>query len=369
MIENIQLRNFKCFLDQEVSAGPLTIFSGLNGSGKSSVIQSLLLLRQTYLASPQGPSRLVSAGRLVDLGGFSDVLNESADADEIRFVIKGSKFSIESNFTEDSGNIIGASEANNALFSRLDSPGKLSRFQYLHAERYGPRKTQPISPYEEDEYFLGSHGEYTIDALNALQKQIVVSEKDPRYLKADTEQLGDQLEAWLTQISPGVRLAGLERVDQADLLVSGFSFGEEGELRSRPFRPTNVGFGLSYILPVLVALLASEDGALVIVENPEAHLHPSGQTMLGELCARAAAAGVQVILETHSDHVLDGARVAVKEGILAPQNACISYFERRYTNATIKTPTIDAKGRLSEWPSGFFDEHRRNAARIIMDTK
>ena len=98
------------------------------------------------------------------------------------------------------------------------------------------------------------------------------------------------------EISPGVQLS-ITGVPEADIARGAFTFGREGSLRSPEYRPTNVGFGLSYVLPVLVALLAAPPGGLVIIENPEAHLHPHGQTMMGELCARAAAAGVQVIIE------------------------------------------------------------------------
>ena len=146
------------------------------------------------------------------------------------------------------------------------------------------------------------------------------------------------------------------------MAVGSFSFGHEGELRSPEYRPTNVGFGLSYILPVVAALLAAPKDALVIIENPEAHLHPRGQTRMGELCARAAAAGVQVIVETHSDHVLDGARLMVKDRVLDRGAAHFHYLHHSEGSVVRRSPVIDDEGRLSEWPEGFFDQHRMNAA-------
>jgi predicted ATPase len=148
-------------------------------------------------------------------------------------------------------------------------------------------------------------------------------------------------------------------------MVSGFSFGAAGELRSREYRATNVGFGLSYVLPVLVALLGVSRGGLVLIENPEAHLHPRGQTRLGELCARAAAAGVQVVIETHSDHVMDGSRIAIREGVLEASNAAFHYFGRTGEEIEVVSPSVDAEGRLSEWPAGFFDQTRRDTARLV----
>jgi len=140
-----------------------------------------------------------------------------------------------------------------------------------------------------------------------------------------------------------------------------FNFERAG-LTTRDYRPTNVGFGLSYTLPVLVALLGMNPGGLLLIENPEAHLHPHGQAKVGELIARAAEAGIQVILETHSDHVLNGIRIAVKNGIIAPEKVALHYFQRAdddslSTGVEVVSPEIDADGRIDDWPEGFFDEY------------
>ncbi|MGH3693299.1 MAG: AAA family ATPase [Pseudonocardiaceae bacterium] len=75
----------------------------------------------------------------------------------------------------------------------------------------------------------------------------------------------------------------------------------------------NIGFGFSYALPVIIAGLLAPGGGLLLVENPEAHLHPAGQSRLGRFLARIAGSGVQVVLETHSDHILNGVRLAVAD--------------------------------------------------------
>jgi len=74
------------------------------------------------------------------------------------------------------------------------------------------------------------------------------------------------------------------------------------------------GFGLSYTLPVITALLVGTliPNSLVIIENPEAHLHPRGQTEIARLIALCAQVGTQIIIETHSDHLFDGIRIAAK---------------------------------------------------------
>ncbi len=96
---------------------------------------------------------------------------------------------------------------------------------------------------------------------------------------------------------------------------------------SNQYRATNVGFGITYVLPILVAILSSRAGALLLIENPEAHLHPKGQAEMGALLARAASCGIQVLIETHSDHVLNGIRVATHDGIIEPQDIQLHYFQ------------------------------------------
>lgn len=181
-------------------------------------------------------------------------------------------------------------------------------------------------------------------------------------IKGQTK-LVDLVDLWLQEISPNVHLS-IESISAADALLAGFTFDRPGDVRSRTFRATNVGFGLSYVLPVLLALL-DPNASLVIIENPEAHLHPRGQTKLGELAARAAWAGTQLFVETHSDHFMDGVRIAVREKMLLPDHVSFHYFSRHDNRASVTTPEIDANGRLSEWPEGFFDQHDENLSRLI----
>ncbi len=183
-----------------------------------------------------------------------------------------------------------------------------------------------------------------------------------RHAAGASDGLLSQLTAWMGEVSPGVRLATRTFADLSLAQLS-FSFAQGGAT-SRVLRPTGVGFGLSYTLPVIVALLAAPVGALVLVENPEAHLHPRGQMAMGDLIARAGAAGVQVIVETHSDHVMNGVRVAVKEGRVGHDQVAFHYF-RRVTETregeerivhVVDSPRIDADGLLDTWPPGFFDQ-------------
>ena len=166
-------------------------------------------------------------------------------------------------------------------------------------------------------------------------------------------------------VSPGTRLHTTPHPG-VDAVQLSYSF-QRTTGSTNQYRPTNVGFGLTYTLPVLVALLSSRQGGLVIIENPEAHLHPKGQVALGELLARVANAGVQVIVETHSDHVLNGIRVAVAKGLTLPQDVQIHFFTRtRDSRHDVVTPVLDTSGRLDYWPEDFFDQWNKSLEALLL---
>ncbi len=243
------------------------------------------------------------------------------------------------------------------------SPIQSPKVTYISADRLGPRKTLPLSESRARTGDLGVQGQFVLHLLLENGTRPLI-EGDPRLRAAPSLRLSDQVDAWLQEISPGCHLE-FEAVRAADLAISGFKFDREGDVSSRRFRATNVGFGLSYVLPVVVGLLACRPESLVIVENPEAHLHPKGQTRLGQLAARAAASGSQVIIETHSDHFMDGVRIEVREGRLQASDTAFHYFIRTGIEATVISPIINADGRLSEWPAGFFDQHDENLAKLL----
>ena len=122
-------------------------------------------------------------------------------------------------------------------------------------------------------------------------------------------------------------------------------------------RPKNVGFGLTQVLPIIVAALAAQQGDLLLIENPEVHLHPAGQALMGEFLAEVANGGVQVFVESHSDHVLNGIRRAVKKNILSADRVSLHFFSPRGSEtAQVISPTIGSDGTIDHWPSGFFDQ-------------
>ena len=99
-----------------------------------------------------------------------------------------------------------------------------------------------------------------------------------------------------------------------------------------------------------------------MIENPEVHLHPAGQALMGRFLADAAQSGIQVIVETHSDHVLNGIRRAVKAGRLPAGKVALHFFRTRSTDSPrALSPTIDGSGNVDVWPEGFFDQFDKDA--------
>ena len=362
MIESLRLRNFKCFRDQKVRLGALTVLAGINGAGKSSVIQAILALHQWWedLQGTPNPWR----GPLVNLGSFRDVLHEGSDDDMFR---------IDARF----------SDGGTAYYEQRPAPGggQMGRSNrdvtdayprdlfYLSADRLGPRSTLPYVEGDRAEVTpLGKRGEHVLWYLSRMGS--VPVHPGVRHSGEAKNTLTNQANAWLGVVSPGAALE-VRAIPEADCAVATYRYERPADVPSRPFRAANVGFGVSYALPPIVALLAPKRDLrdsrenLVIIENPEAHIHPAGQTSLAELAARAVAGGSQVILETHSDHMLNGVRLAVAEGILSPDKVVIHYFERTGLNVRVTTPVLTDTGRLDVWPEGFFDQHERNLSRLI----
>ena len=385
MLQKIKLTNFKCFEHLELPCAPLTLLCGLNGMGKSSVLQALLVLRQSAISGELDQGRLVMRGELTDIGTGQDVLFEGAESDVIAFELHDSTASEICYLAFDYSR--GADQLSATLVAVSDSlvspnieevvsqeipplrgqwreiPPLGGHLIYLNAERLGPRKFYDRSDVFARHGNLGTRGEYAWNYLYEWQNETIAS-IDPRCPESSAgRRLLDVVDRWLQEITPGTHV-GLDEVQDADSVIAGFSFDRPGDVASRGYRATNVGFGLSYALPVLMALLA-RPGSLCLIENPEAHLHPRGQSKLAELAVRASLAGVQIIAETHSDHFMDGVRIAVRNGLIQPEDVAFHYFARDGGRTVVSSPKVGADGRLSEWPAGFFDQHEDNLIKLL----
>ncbi|OEC34955.1 Predicted ATPase [Pseudomonas cuatrocienegasensis] len=378
MLERIELHNFKSARNLPIRLASLTVLTGLNGSGKSSVLQALALLKQS-LRLDEELQELSLRGTLVNLGRSEDIRFENATDDEIGFTIE----------TSQSWAKLVASATSGADTLKLHHDGNLkdiinalnTSFQFIQADRITPAvQYQQASTPERAAGWLGCGGEYTVDFLLQNESMKVSSgrlfPRDQPTLSAEllnqvapTEGLLDQVSGWLQLLSPGVRPRAVA-VELADAASLRFSYtGTSVDSGSREHRPSNVGFGLTYCLPIIVACLAAPKDALLLLENPEAHLHPRGQSALGQLLARCAADGVQIVVETHSDHLLNGIRVATKRAEISNENVAVHFFSRDVESgeSSISSPILHANGRFSDWPDGFFDEWSK-ALDELLDT-
>lgn len=372
MLREIRLANFKCFKALNLSCAPLTLLCGLNGMGKSSVIQALLVLRQSFVTGELKGGRLALSGELVDLGTGKDVFFEGADEDIMKFELHHDEISTPCRlsfvYSEDADQL----QAKDALPSEETGLGAETKWSqvppfggnviYIGADRIGPQKIYGLSTTFARLGNLGLRGEYAMNYLNQRQDDFLAA-TDPRFPEQKRARLLEVADYWLQEVTPGTHLK-FETIPGADALVAGFEFDKLGDIRTNRYRATNVGFGLSYVLPVLAGLLAPTD-ALCLIENPEAHLHPRGQTKLAELAVRASLSGIQVIAETHSDHFMDGVRIAVRNGLIQPNDTAFHYFDRDNDRTVVSSPEVNADGRLSSWPPGFFDQHEENLAKLL----
>lgn len=180
------------------------------------------------------------------------------------------------------------------------------------------------------------------------------SETDP-YLLSQTI-------SWEREISKGVNILP-RKIGESYEISYNFDIPNYG--KTQEFSSNNVGFGLSYTLPILVAILSAQKDALIIIENPEAHLHPNGIAKLTELICLAAQAEIQIILETHSDHIINGILVQCKkfeEGQkgIDRNNVSVYQFDRNENQYCAKATKveIEAEGLIRYPPEGFFDQFK-----------
>lgn len=382
MIAKINIKNFKSLKDISLECGNLNVFTGLNSMGKSSIIQALLVIRQSYERGFLSNRGLVLRGELVDLGVASEVLYQFAEVDEIQMSLHFSGgeslswiFAYEINQDskqvsyKDSDYIPFAEEqpfdsnAGQVKFEELAFFN--SGLKYLHAERV-VRSSYGRSDFQvKQQRNLGKHGEFTAHYLAEFGVSQHVCEA-LLFQKGQPSHLLAQVSAWMGEISPGSTVKA-EKISGVDAVRLGYEF-ETNAGRTKEISPINVGYGMTYALPVIVALLTASEGDILIIENPESHVHPKGQSALGRLIALVATQGVQLFIETHSDHILNGIRVAVKNGV--PANLVKLFFvnhskfnDELYSNVNL--PILDQDGRIDYWPPNFFDEWDNNLIKLL----
>ncbi len=371
MISVLEIENFKCFGQLRLSLGALTLLTGFNSAGKSSAIQSLLLLAQAEKFGLRG-TRYCLNGPLVRLGTVGDVLPAGSSQDRIEFGLSKGIDDIHTATWTFSGRA-GERQVDLAKIEGTGDPEKiipsthiesfselLRNLTYISAIREGLAEAYPMPDQDNRGVAdVGVDGKFASYWYNQFVDEEVPNAR--RHPSEPATSVRKQVDAWFSTLFPNAQI-NVQHLVQIAAESLQFRLSDIGDWR----RPSNVGYGFTYVFPILVALLtAKETGQIIVIDSPEAHLHPRAQSEMGKLLAAFAAAGVQLIIETHSDHLLNGVRLAVKNGMLNPQSLAIHFF----TGATpaahgVVSPAINHEGHLSDWPLGFFDQSERDLAEL-----
>ncbi len=356
MISQIHIQNFKALIDHTVDFKQLTVLAGANSVGKSSVIQCLLLAEISQ-GKPHDAQIALNGEYLLSLGSAEKILSDEADNQEIRINITDiavNTYSFTYNLPPENERFLilkQPPEPTDGIIWEVDNFMQGLPLRYLNAERMGPRVRYEMKNYD---FNVGFQGEYTIDVLAKHGQILRLAENKCFPNDSDNKTLRYQVQKWMNFVLPGVEIDASvhDSIDVAQMSVNDRT-------------PPNVGFGISYVLPIIVAGLIAAPDSLLIIENPEAHLHPYGQSKMGQFLAKMAGAGVQIVVETHSEHVINGMCLGSLKKYILHEEIMVNFFDDKPNKRLKITPiSISEEGDLSDWPIGFFDQQEKDLIEI-----
>lgn len=335
MLNKLSIEKFKNIGKQEFYFKPLTILTGLNSRGKSSIIQSILLLSEIH------SSNTLLSKYIKRFSKFSKIRNKYVNAKSVSLNVESKNGSSGMYCTND-----------RAWAIDLDAlPVKDLNFEenlfYISGNRIGQ---EDIALYDEDIKF-GINGEYIFSYFEQ-NKDIFVENELIKY--AGHKSLDGQLSYWLEFIL-GIRLRVVtEKITDTNITVKFNSDGLDG------LSPFNLGAGNSYLAKILIMGLSCKKGNILIIENPEIHLHPKAQARLSDFFVMLANAEIQVIIETHSEHLINKLRYNIYTSELDKDDAIIYY--KPSIREDFITININENGHYQnennqriDFPEGFFD--------------
>ena len=352
LVDAATMEGFKCFDELRLELGQLTLVTGFNGGGKSTALQPLLLIAQALRLN--AVNTLPLNGPLVRLGTAGDITPMLSERPML-LKVEGPDGSL--SFRP----IIQAGDRVLPLSAPSDRPAlhvirALSALSFLGAIRMGAEDAFPI-PETTDMPDVGQDGRYAPFWYDRFVDEDI---SEAKHFPGAPATFRKQLDAWLGSLFPGAE-ANVQNAVALSQMNLQFRLSALGSWR----RPSNIGYGLTYAFPILVALLAALPGQIIVIDSPEAHLHPSAQSQMGRILATFAKGGVQIVVETHSDHLLNGVRLAMREGVLQPDDLRIHFFKgpdgRDHGVTMLGTGT---GGEIYEWPEGFFDQGEKDLSRL-----
>jgi predicted ATPase len=367
----LNIKNFKCFEDQEIAFSNLTVLAGNNGAGKSTVIQAFLLIAQTFDKESYTPNlkRLYLNDYFCELGSSQRLRYKEANSDEIEFKFTNNN----GDYTKLIGlvdkkdfNILNVNTEINNDNHTLDF---INYFDFIGADRFGPKIFN-----KTDSNFsrirVGKYGEYSTIVLDKYKNEFLDITL-PNANEDEKSTLLTQVNYWMSEIFNFIKI-DTEYIEKANVAMLKIKNKLSGDYES----PVNMPYGVSYVLPIIVSVLVRQiskdkifddykssdsEKDIVIIENPEAHLHPSAQSRLGLFLAQMSK-NMNIVLETHSEHIINGIRIAIKHNKVDVNNVLFNFFEHgdKVGQNTVKPITINRDGNLSAWPEGFFDQYEND---------
>lgn len=332
MIKNIKIAGFKSFDYAELNFKNFTLLAGANSVGKTSVLQSIFALLQRG----NNPFR----GEYMNVGKFNELINIATDSNEIKFEMQYG--------CDDKTEVFSKIITKESISSSAELDMKCN-VVYCSAERIGVKDT--YEKYMGDEIHIGKNCEYVFHYLAEHKDDSLDIEKDFIFDVDSKYTFGGQVDYWLSRIL-GYRIKAneIEKTEFIQVLYT-------KEKMAFEMRPKNVGTGVTYIAELIIAALACRSDDLLIIENPEIHLHPSGQAELVNFLACLAQNGIQIILETHSDHIYNGIRRAICQDIIDCENVGVYFFtqDERGCSNPIEIP-VSEEGKALQRTDGLFDQ-------------
>ncbi|MCI8563052.1 MAG: AAA family ATPase [Lachnospiraceae bacterium] len=346
MIRDIRIESLKSIHRLEMECGKLNLLAGTNSSGKSTTLQGLLLIAQN-LEENYGLN-----GPLVSIGNYREARNYNISSDKIGIIVKDDAGeSLELVFCEE-GAVILNGNLDGALAEIFNF--RKGCFHYLSCNRIGSQDIyqRNLTLYED----IGINGEYAVEYLcrhrdNPLEEEAV-------YYK-ENYTLSAQVNYWLKYIV-GATIK-TEEITGTDVVKA--SYGVVDGIYSRS---KNVGSGISYLVSILIVCLGSRRGDIILIENPEIHLHPLSQSRVCEFLYFISEAGRQIFIETHSDHIFNAARAGIATGKMVKENISIHFFKLGSDNCTRNYAIeIGEFGKIENPVPGLFDQFQQDYDKML----
>ena len=451
LFKSLALKNFKCFEEVEVEFAPITLLTGANSGGKSSLIYSLLAMLQTE----QFPFYLSPNGKYVDMGSFKEMVYQGDVSEEIEIILESlfdnslldfyGDSEIISKWSFDHRNNLPVvsyfkTEINRGTYELIKNLSNKYLFNYQYRHLWGAQyyekiqsaaslnsnikkhlfsaenerlenvsidvnllsvKEGPFNSLQELKSCISTLGDFNCALDKPVSEYIEgcaeymenlfnyigsfrLSPERTYYQKAKAqEKVGVNGEGYIDQIIEWEEtnpekfeelneiMADLELIQsiQSEKMKGGrFELTVKTKENSSSASLTDVGFGISQFLPLIVADLQLRDNSCLTLSQPEIHLHPKIQALFGNYLAKQInKSSKQYIVETHSEYLLNRIRLLLVKGELKPEEVRIYYFENDGIKSVVHNVEFTTDGQIVGAPDGFFDTYGLDVMDIALN--